>query len=115
MAAVLTGVDPAGWLDVGPVDAVPRLGARTVRTGGVEIAIFRTAAGEFHALENRCPHKAGPLAQGIVHGTRVTCPLHNWVIGLDDGRAVAPDVGCVPRYAVRIEGGRILLGLNTLP
>jgi nitrite reductase (NADH) small subunit len=115
MAAVLAGGDAPSWLDIGPAHAIPPLGARTVRAGGTEIAVFRTAQDAYYALENRCPHKEGPLAQGIVHGRRVTCPLHNWVIGLDDGRAAAPDEGCVRRYRVRVEGGRLLLGLEPLP
>jgi nitrite reductase (NADH) small subunit len=99
------------WLDIGPIDQLPALGARTLPVaGGSEIAIFHTARGEVYALVNKCPHKAGPLSQGIVHDTTVTCPLHNWRISLITGKALGEDVGCVPVIPVKIDGGRILIG-----
>lgn len=99
------------WLDIGPVDQLPALGARTLPVrGGQEIAIFHTANGDVYALANACPHKAGPLSQGIVHDTTVTCPLHNWRISLVTGRALGEDKGCVPVIPVKIDGGRILIG-----
>ena len=78
--------------------------------GGEEIAIFHTANGEVYALVNKCPHKQGPLSQGIVHDTTVTCPLHNWRISLITGKALGDDEGCVPVIPVKIDGGRILIG-----
>ena len=99
------------WLDIGPVDQLPALGARTLPVrGGEEIAIFHTANGEVYALVNKCPHKQGPLSQGIVHDTTVTCPLHNWRISLITGKALGDDEGCVPVIPVKIDGGRILIG-----
>ncbi len=101
----------ADWLDIGTVDQLPALGARTLPVrGGKEIAIFRTANGDVYALVNQCPHKQGPLSQGIVHDTTVTCPLHNWRISLVDGHALGEDEGCVPTIPVKIDGGRILIG-----
>ena len=98
------------WLDIGPVEQLPALGARTLPVqGGEEIAIFRTANGSVYALVNKCPHKQGPLSQGIVHDTSVTCPLHNWRISLITGEALGEDKGCVPTIPVKIEGGRIML------
>jgi nitrite reductase (NADH) small subunit len=97
------------FLDIGAADDVPRLGARKVRTPGGDIAVFRTADDRYFALDDRCPHKGGPLSQGIVHGERVTCPLHNMVIELGSGHAVAPDEGCVARHRVRVENGRLQL------
>jgi nitrite reductase (NADH) small subunit len=98
------------WTDVCALADIPRLGARRVRrTDGVEIAVFRTADDRVFALLDRCPHKGGPLSQGIVFGAKVSCPLHNWTIHLDSGRAAAPDEGCVQRFAVRLEAGRVLL------
>lgn len=101
----------ADWLDIGPVEQLPALGSRTLPVqGGQEIAIFRTANGDVHALVNRCPHKQGPLSEGIVHDTTVTCPLHNWRISLLTGQALGEDKGCVPVIPVKIDGGRILIG-----
>ena len=100
----------ADWLDIGPVDQLPALGARTLPVqGGDEIAIFRTANGSVYALVNKCPHKQGPLSQGIVHDTTVTCPLHSWKIQLGSGAAVAPDVGCTRSFEVKVERGQVLL------
>ena len=82
-----------GWIEVGEVEDIPPLGARVVRTADGDIAVFRTADDEIFALRDKCPHKGGPLSQGIVHGKRVACPLHDWKIQLDSGDAVAPDEG----------------------
>jgi nitrite reductase (NADH) small subunit len=101
--------------DVCALDDIQRLGARRVRRAdGVEIAIFRTADDRVFALLDRCPHKGGPLSQGIVFGDRVACPLHNWTIELSSGQAVAPDEGCASRFAVKVEGGRVLLDPRAL-
>ena len=97
------------WIDVLNVNDIPRLGARVVRRGSLDIAVFRNAADEIFALEDRCPHKGGPLSQGIVHGKKVTCPLHGWNIELDSGCAVAPDEGCAREFPIRIEAGRVWL------
>jgi nitrite reductase (NADH) small subunit len=97
------------WIDIGAVEDVPRLGARVVRTAGGDIAVFRTATDACFALEDRCPHKQGVLSQGIVHGEAVTCPLHNWVIGLATGEAQGADEGATRTVALRLEGGRIYL------
>lgn len=99
------------WLDVGEVDDIPVLGARVVTSGVGPVAIFRTSDNRIFALKDKCPHKGGPLSQGIVHDTHVTCPLHGWKIALTTGEAVAPDVGCAPTIAVRVEAGRIQLQL----
>lgn len=99
------------WIDVGAVVDIPRLGARTVQTANGDIAIFRTDGDELFALRDLCPHKQGPLSQGIVHGKSVACPLHNWNIDLETGEARAPDKGCTPRLPLRIEDGRVFLSL----
>ncbi|AXS79220.1 nitrite reductase small subunit NirD [Dechloromonas sp. HYN0024] len=98
------------WKLICKLEDIPQLGSRIVKPGtGGDIAIFRTADDEVFALHDKCPHKGGPLSQGIVHGKRVTCPLHGWNIGLDDGKAVAPDVGGCARFEVKIEEGRVFL------
>jgi nitrite reductase (NADH) small subunit len=85
------------------LEDIPRLGARVIRTSTHgDIAVFRTAEGEVFALEDRCPHKGGPLSQGIVFGKRVACPLHGWTVGLADGCAVAPDRGCTRKFEVEV-------------
>ncbi len=100
----------AEWLDMGAVADIPLRGARTVTMAdGQEIAIFRTSGNHVYALENSCPHKQGQLSQGIVHGTSVTCPLHNWVIDLKTGQAEGLDSGCTPTIPLRIDGGRIMI------
>jgi len=103
---------PAGeWIEVGALEDIPRQGARVVRRPDGDIAVFRTLDDEVYALRDRCPHLGGPLSQGIVHGRRVACPLHDWKVHLDTGAAVAPDEGCAARYPVRVENGRVLLSL----
>ena len=92
------------------LDDIPRLGARRYeRNDGKVIAIFRSASDRVFALEDKCPHKGGPLSQGIVFGESVACPLHNWCIGLTDGKAAAPDEGCVERFDVRVVDGVVEL------
>lgn len=98
-----------GWTDVGTLADIPRLGARIVGSAIGNIALFRTAGDELYAIEDRCPHKGGPLSQGIVHGKGVSCPLHNWVIDLETGVACAPDHGCTQVIEVRRDGQRVLL------
>jgi nitrite reductase (NADH) small subunit len=104
------------WLDVCALDDLPLLGARVVKRGAgiADVAIFRAADGAVFALEDKCPHKGGPLSQGIVHGHRVACPLHNWNIELGSGEAVAPDHGCTRTYQVRVDGGRVRLSVAAL-
>ncbi|MHB8535392.1 MAG: nitrite reductase small subunit NirD [Sulfuricaulis sp.] len=99
------------WIEIGGIDDIPRQGARVIRTAQGDIAVFRTAADEVFALRDRCPHKGGPLSQGIVSGKKVTCPLHNWNILLDSGEAVAPDQGCAATYPVKIVDERVYLSL----
>ena len=100
------------WSRVCRVEDIPKLGARVVKSATCNIAVFRNAEDEIFALHDKCPHKGGPLSQGIVFGRRVACPLHNWNIGLDDGHAVAPDVGCARAFAVKLDGGVVYLDLD---
>jgi len=100
------------WTEIARLDEIPRLGARVLRTDTQDIAIFRTATDQVFALRDRCPHKGGPLSQGIVHGGTVTCPLHNWKIDLASGEAQGPDEGCAHRYAAKVENGVVCLAFN---
>ena len=97
------------WIDIGALEDIPTRGARVVKTALGCVAIFRTGEDEVFALEDRCPHKGGPLSEGIVHGASVTCPLHNWVFSLETGLAQGADEGSVPTYPARVDQGRILL------
>jgi len=97
------------WIEVGQVEDIPVLGSRLVNTQKGQIALFRAKDGAVFALHNRCPHRNGPLSEGIVHDHKVTCPLHNWVIDLESGHAQAPDNGCTPTVPVKIEGKAVYL------
>jgi nitrite reductase (NADH) small subunit len=99
------------WFEVGRLDDIPRRGSRRVKglDADLPIAVFRTADDQVFALVDRCPHKGGPLSEGIVQGCAVACPLHGWVIHLDTGEAEDPDEGQVPAIAVRVEDGRVWL------
>ncbi|MFD0981362.1 MULTISPECIES: nitrite reductase small subunit NirD [Tropicimonas] len=102
------------WIDIGALEDIPARGARVVRTALGCVAVFRTGSDEVFALEDRCPHKGGPLSEGIVHGQSVTCPLHNWVFSLETGLAQGADQGQVPTFPARVEAGRILLDATRL-
>ena len=103
------------WTAICRVEDIPVLGSRRVsRPVGVDVAVFRSDADQVFALLDRCPHKGGPLSQGIVFGTSVACPLHNWTIGLDSGDARAPDQGCTARFSVRVDAGEVFLDADQL-
>lgn len=99
----------ATWIDIGALEDIPVRGARVIKTRAGCVALFRTGADEVFAIDDTCPHKAGPLSEGIVHDRAVTCPLHNWVISLETGQVRGPDEGHVRTYGVRVDDGRILL------
>ncbi len=102
------------WIEIGALDDIPRQGARVLKTRIGCVAVFRTADNEVFALDDKCPHKGGPLSQGIVHGTSVTCPLHNWVIDLGTGAAMGADSGQVRTHRIRVEQGRIFIDGSAL-
>jgi nitrite reductase (NADH) small subunit len=102
------------WAPIGSITDLPLRGARCVNTPEGRIAVFRTADDRVFAIEDRCPHKGGPLSQGIVHGAAVTCPLHNWVISLETGRALGADEGGVRTIPVKREGDRLFISLEAL-
>ena len=103
------------WLLVCNIDDIPELGSRRVaRPVGLDVAVFRNDQNQVFALLDRCPHKGGPLSQGIVFGESVACPLHNWTIDLNGGCAKAPDEGCTPKFAVKVDGGAVYLDIAEL-
>ena len=101
------------WQKILTLQDIPKLGARVIKTAQGDIAVFRTVDDEVFALRDKCPHKGGPLSQGIVFGKKVACPLHNWNINLEDGNAVAPDVGCTQSYPIKVENGEVYLSLTS--
>ncbi|MEN8180471.1 MAG: nitrite reductase small subunit NirD [Pseudomonadota bacterium] len=97
------------WIEITPLNEIPVLGSRVVKSGGMDIAIFRTSDDCIFAVRDACPHKQGPLSQGIVHGTSVTCPLHNWKIDLASGEALGADEGCTNVYDTKVENNMVYL------
>ncbi|WP_245005168.1 nitrite reductase small subunit NirD [Paraburkholderia sacchari] len=100
------------WTRACDVEDIPRLGSRVLERAAGNIAVFRNAQDQVFALLDRCPHKAGALSQGIVHGNTVTCPLHAWNIALDTGHACAPDEGCTQHFPIKVEGGEVFISLD---
>jgi nitrite reductase (NADH) small subunit len=101
------------WIEIGLLDDIPVLGSRVVKTSHGDVAVFRNAEDQLFALHDKCPHKGGPLSQGIVHGTSVTCPLHSWVIGLENGEAKGNDRGCAKSFHIKLSDGRVFLDVQT--
>ena len=99
----------SNWTEVVALEDIPQLGSRVIKTDTMNIAVFRTASDEVFAMKDECPHKKGPLSQGIVHGNSVTCPLHNWKIDLASGEALGPDEGCTNVFPTRVENGRVYI------
>ncbi len=108
----------SNWSEVVALEEIPQLGSRVIRVentaDAMNIAVFRTASDEVFAMKDECPHKQGPLSQGIVHGTSVTCPLHNWKIDLASGQALGPDEGCTNVFATKVENGIVFIDLKVV-
>ncbi|WP_111557273.1 nitrite reductase small subunit NirD [Paracoccus sediminilitoris] len=102
------------FIDLASLEDIPRQGARLIRTAAGCVAVFRTADDSVFALDDRCPHKGGPLSEGIVHGHQVTCPLHNWVFDLNTGTAQGTDEGAVRTWPVTVSNGRVLISADLL-
>ena len=100
------------WIEIVALQDIPKLGSRVIRTDTMDVAVFRTSDNQVFALRDACPHKGGPLSQGIVHGASVTCPLHNWKIDLASGEALGADEGCTHKYPVKVENGVVYLAFN---
>jgi len=99
------------WHMACPVDELPHMGGRLVRAGETQIALFRLRNGKVRAIDNRCPHKQGPLAEGIISNDSIICPLHARKIDLKSGKVLPPDTGCVRTFPTKIENGRVLIQL----
>ena len=99
----------ADWVEIGVLEEIPKLGSRVIQGPDGDIAIFRNSHNEVFALRDSCPHKQGPLSQGIVHDNTVTCPLHNWKIELDTGVVKAPDEGCTGKFDIKLDGDKIFI------
>jgi nitrite reductase (NADH) small subunit len=114
MNTIATTAPASVVIEVGKLSDLEPLRARVVPSAQGDIAVFRTADDEVFALHDACPHKQGALSQGIVHGKSVTCPLHNWVIGLEDGEAKGHDSGCTKTFEAWLEDDRIYLRVDRL-
>lgn len=101
----------SNWIEVTAVDQIPTLGSRVIETDSMNIALFRGKDDKVFAIKDECPHKQGPLSQGIMHGDSVTCPLHNWKIDLNNGEALGPDEGCTNVFPVKVENGTVFIQL----
>ncbi len=99
------------WLEVAPLEDIPVLGSRVVDTPDTRIAVFRGKNDQIYAIKDACPHKQGPLSQGIMHGDSVTCPLHNWKISLSSGEALGPDEGCTNVFQTKVDSGLVYIQL----
>jgi nitrite reductase (NADH) small subunit len=99
------------WTEIGQLADIPSKGSRVLETPDGNVAIFRTAGDEVFALYDQCPHKKGPLSQGIVYDKRVACPLHNWVIDMESGEATGPDEGCTRTFETKVENGVVYISL----
>ncbi len=104
----------SAWIDVGSDADIPPRGARRFMIGPTPIAVFRAGDGALFALVDRCPHKQGPLSEGIIHGRAVSCPLHNWQISLETGCALGTDLGATPALQVAARDGRVLVDVASL-
>ena len=102
----------SNWQEITTLDEIPVLGSRVIETDTVNIAIFRGTNDNIFAIKDECPHKKGPLSQGIMHGDSVTCPLHNWKISLTSGEALGADEGCTNTYNTKVEDGKVFLSLS---
>ena len=97
-------------INLGSIESIAPGHARCFIVGGEEIAVFRQRDGKIFATQNRCPHKQGPLSEGVSGGGKVICPLHAHKFDLETGVGSEPHE-CVKIYAVREEGGEILLSV----
>lgn len=104
--------EKGNWIEVVALQDIPQLGSRVITTDTMNIAVFRTASDEVFAMKDECPHKKGPLSQGIVHGSSVTCPLHNWKIDLASGEALGPDEGCTNVFPTKVENGMVSISFK---
>jgi nitrite reductase (NADH) small subunit len=102
------------WIRITAAENIPPREGRAVQIGGLELAIFN-AGSRFLAVENRCPHSGGPLADGIVGGATVTCPLHNWRVCLESGHVQRPCDSATPSVAtfpVEVVDGIVMVALD---
>ncbi|MBL4748399.1 MAG: nitrite reductase small subunit NirD [Magnetovibrio sp.] len=100
------------WIEIGALDDIPSQGSRIVEGPEGNIAVIRTEDDTVFAIHDSCPHKQGPLSQGIVYGHKVACPLHNWSFDLASGQAQAPDEGHVACYPVKVDNGKVFLSME---
>jgi nitrite reductase [NAD(P)H] small subunit len=100
------------WTRITGIENIPPREGRSVAINGLELAIFNLQD-RFVTIENQCPHKGGPLCDGIVSGTTVVCPLHGWRFDLDSGMATrASSPACINTFPTRVENGVVLVDVG---
>lgn len=99
-------------VEIGPVGAIPPGEGRNFQVGALRVAVFHTRGGDVYAVQAECPHRGGPLANGLVGGSTLICPLHSWKFNLVNGQALMGDCG-LKTYVVRVsESGQILMTVD---
>ena len=100
------------WVPVTACDNIPPREGRGIEVAGREVAIFNLGD-RFLASDSRCPHKSGPLCEGILNGSTVVCPLHGWKIDLETGavRRPAGVDACIRTYPTRVQNGIVMIQL----
>ncbi|MEG1833444.1 MAG: nitrite reductase small subunit NirD [Burkholderiaceae bacterium] len=102
------------WIEVCAVDDIAPLSSRKLHVGELTIALIRADTDTIYAIEDRCPHKGGPLSEGIVSHDRVACPLHNQCVNLATGELIAPDQGRVRTFRVQLRDAKVLMDRGEL-
>jgi len=105
-------MDGKNWQLIADLKDLPKQGAKSYTIGDRSIGIFRTFHNQIFAIHDQCPHKQGPLSEGLIHGKYVTCPLHDWTIDLQSGSCQSPDEGQVACYPLLIDGDEIWISLE---
>lgn len=103
--------EEASWVALGAVEQIGLGQGRCFRIGALQLAIFRLRSGEVYALDAACPHRGGPLADGLIGGQTVICPLHGYRFSLSDGRSLDGEFN-TNSYPVEIRDGGLYVKLS---
>jgi nitrite reductase (NADH) small subunit len=108
-----SGVKVSNWVKVCAAEDIPPFEGRRTKIEGFYVGVFHTEEG-FYAIGDICPHLGGPLSDGILAGTEVSCPLHNRRVALKSGEVVNDDLSCVPAFPVEVRNGTIYVDVSGL-